>query len=312
MASWSVICFANEAPEHLKAFVAWHLGMGAERIHLMLDDPADGIAEMFDHLPQVDARVFRPNDWPKPADREKVGRHDRHNTLSTMAYHAVTSDWALHIDVDEFIFPTEDVADLLARIPDDIPAIRIYAADRLLPEGYTHWASDTYRLHTETRYPEWLDKIYDHPDQFMFGLRGHSNGKLFIRSGMDGVKVMSHRISREKPISIKHSKWSDDFTLLHMFVFDYDHYQRKADWKFMRGPGNQRRDAAIENPTRRDQRRIELSEAFEQGNTDAQRRIFDDLFVFSDERVAQLAKYQRVEMFDFTGPLARYMQQYFP
>ncbi len=312
MASWSVICFANEEPEHLKAFVAWHLGLGAEKIHLMLDNPDPGIVDMFSHLPQVDARAFPPSYWPKPTDKAEVGRQDRHNALSTLAYHEVTSDWAIHIDVDEFLFPSGPVDTLLDQIPRDHPAIRIYAADRLLPDGYTHWASDFYRMPTSERYPDWLGEIYDFPDQFMFGLRGHSNGKLFIRAGQTGLKLMSHRIALDAPIPIKKSKYGDAFTLLHMFVFDYEHYQRKGVWKFLRGPGNQRRDAEIVNPTPRDRRRIELSGAFERGDEAMKHRIFRDLFVFSPDRLKRLARYQDVRQFDFTEPLGRYVKQYFP
>lgn len=313
MPSWSVICYANEAPEHLRAFVAWHLAQGAEKIHLMLDNTDGEVENMFDHLPQVHARVFRPDYWTIPEGKTEVGRKFKHDFLSTKAYHESRSDWVLHIDVDEFILPETSVEQTLESVPDDVPGIRVYAADRLLPGPHSHWASDIYRFETKDRNPEWLDQVYAHPHQLNFGLRGHADGKVFIRGRQKGLQLRSHRIEKSgKAVPIRRSKWSTEFTLLHMFVFDYEHYLRKGEWKFVRGPRNRIRDEIIDNPTARDQRRIEIATAFEHSDDDLKKRLFDDMFVFSEERIEKLREFQRVEQVNFTAPLSRYIQQYFP
>ncbi len=312
MTSWSVICFANEQPEHLRAFVAWHLGSGAREVQLMLDKPNSALVQELAGVPNLRVRSFQNDYWQDNYGRNDLNRVDRHRILATQAYRAATSDWVLHIDADEFIYADGDIARLLADVPNHTHAIRIAAADRLLASTDADWPGDKFRMMTNEKYPAWLSEIYKFPNQFNFGLRGHSNGKLFVRGGKTDIELMPHRLIGPDQKRVHKNKWSEPFTLLHMFVYDFAHFQRKGEWKFNRGPGNRKRDLAIENPTPRDLRRIEMSDIFLKGDTEKQHEIFADLFVFSDERLARLRQFQSVRQFDFTAKLSKYLQQYFP
>ncbi len=313
MTSWSVITFAREQPEHLKALVAWYLGQGASEIHLMLDDVDPEQVEMFSHLPQVKAINCNAEYWDKKGQPRIKGRADRHIALSTDAYQNCTTDWVLHCDADEFADADHPISEVLDKIDPDAPMVRINAVERIFLEGEEHQTfTDHFRHMTDQPHPRWLSKIFAYPNQFRRGLRGHVNGKRFVRCGLDGVRLAPHNAWRGDEIIMAPKDIPlMDARLLHLFVFDFDHFQRKGEWKFSQREGNRKRDLAEENPSPRVLRRIEMSEIFLSGDIDRQRSMYDDMFVFGKDRLAKLRKYQTVTSHDFPARISRYMQEYF-
>ena len=308
MSSWSIVTFANEMPEHMQAFVSWHLGAGAAQIDLFIDDPFWS-SDMFDHLPQVKVTVCDGGFWRQHGFSEPPNRAQRQKTVATFGYRQAATEWVLHADIDEFVY-APDILEELAQTGGR--AARIYPMERIFTNDTQSPYSNHFRAPTSERYPTWLDQIFEHPDQLDHGVRGHYVGKVFTRTGLDIQAIGAHNVVLPNGKQIPKSKGSVESPLLHFFVFDFEHFQRKGKWKFSRGPGNRLRDAAIEHPTERDRRRIHMAEVFESGNVTAQKALFNDLFVFPPERLSRLSEWQTVRQFEFTKTLERRLKQYFP
>lgn len=311
MTSWSTITVTKEKPEHVRAFVAWHLGAGADEVILFYDDPSGAVTD-FDHLPQVRVILGNTEYWSDSVRPNSRGARQVHG--ATMAYGLARTDWVLHCDTDEFVYG-EAIPSLLGAVPTDMATAQILPIERIFSDDEIDQSySNIFRSPIRPKHARKLAKIYEYPHQLTQGLRGHRNGKVFIRSGLEDIIIRPHNaeisgVLQNDPIL---RATLSDLKLLHIYTFGFEHFRTKGEWKFRRGPEARKRDAAITDPSSTDLRRIEMAEVIEVGDIDKMRAIFDDTFVFTEERLARLAKIQEIQTLNFTQVLQDRMQNYFP
>jgi len=317
MSSWSVVATAKERPEHLSAFVAWHLGEGAEKITLYYDDPSDSAFGRFSHLPQVEEVLCDADYWRNAGPRPN-GLGARQSINATRCYRKSTSDWLLHCDIDEFVQGREPVAACFSRIPKNALTARLRPIERLFRDDDTgHSYTDVFRHQTTTHSPHWLSKIYHHPDQIQFGIRGHRRGKLFYRCGENRLTLHNHDALLDGNPMPPEPPFQYDFPeaslrLLHLFIFDYAHFLEKGTWKFARRPWRQKRDESGVALTKSEHRRKEIGQIFETGTPAEIRALFEDIFVFPPDRLQALAQFQTLETLNFRETLENRIARYFP
>ena len=277
--TWDVVATVDEAPELIVAFVAWHLDLGAARIHLFFDRPGNPAAEMLADRPGVTLH------HPVLDDPKRPRRHQRrqlHN--ATQAYRDSAADWLLHCDADELLWADEDVGAVLADTQDR-DALRIGNLERYYPsDAPTRTIFDgTFRAPFPGRVAEGEARFG--PDYALTrrGLTGYANGKSFSRTGLP------LRINIHKPQIERRSGWTDvraarseALRLLHYDGLTPLHWMEKLLRKahataFLGGAA----------PTAH--RRAQIAEVLDEVEAaGAARRIHDRLKVLSPEREAQL------------------------
>lgn len=101
-ASWSVVATVAEPPELLYAFAAHYLELGADEVHLFVDDPAQPGLEPLRALPRIRLTICDKAHWDRiNGGRRPPAQEMRQIRNANTAYRACRSDWLLHCDADE-------------------------------------------------------------------------------------------------------------------------------------------------------------------------------------------------------------------
>lgn len=310
MASWSTVTTAKEPTANLQAFVAWHLAIGASEILIYLDDPADTAPASFTHLPQVKfIRCDQPY-WDTYNAPRPTGIRKRQIFNATNAYYMATSEWILHVDIDEFVYMNGCINTFLQNLPSENNQISMRPVERIfMPDEVNQPYTDIFRVAVEQKTPKWLSKIYANPEQMPYGFMGHINGKTFVRTGLSAVNIQVHRVEIDGEIPAPN--YCTNMHLLHLYSFGLEHFIAKGAWKFARQQWRKDRDNAASTLSLRDRRRQIIGMVFESEDQLAKNAYFADAFVFDAKRLRKLCRYQRVQKFNFNAQLQVYLQKYF-
>lgn len=115
-ASWGIVMTVREPAQLVLANVAWHLGTGAQEIHVYLDDPADPVAARLAALNGVHVTLCDDAHWAEAAQSKQrpasINRRQGRNAVHAMARTGV--DWLIHLDADEFLYQDRPLGDELA------------------------------------------------------------------------------------------------------------------------------------------------------------------------------------------------------
>ncbi|SFR98948.1 glycosyltransferase family 2 protein [Yoonia litorea] len=195
--NWSVVATVDEPPALVQAFVAWHLHLGAQTIHLYCDNPDDPLPQTLAHLQQVvvvrcDAAYWQADGKSRPKRHQvRQVRNARH------AYAACPSDWLVHIDADEFLWPGSRVAETLASVAEETDGLIVPVEERLhRPDDPGHSVFEG-AFRRPFRGPQHRGRAIFGSDYDLTqcGLTGHAQGKAFARCGRD-LSMSVHRHKR--------------------------------------------------------------------------------------------------------------------
>ncbi len=229
--TWSVACTTIEPAALIEAFVAHHLALGAAEILLFLDEPGD--AAGLDLAPGGSVRVIPCDDahWSARGG----GRPDDHRNrqcwnAELAARRLARTDWIAHLDADEMILPRggRTVADLLAAVPAEVPAVRIGPAERMFVGGWDEAGLDLRGVFKmggpglgERLYGRALGKVVP------WGLQGHRLGKSFRRTSRRDLRFGIHRVllaGRDAPCL---RPGPGEALLLHLFPASFEDWRAK-------------------------------------------------------------------------------------
>jgi hypothetical protein len=139
MASWGVISTVKAPEEKVLAFVAHHLSLGADHIRIFFDEPETPVPlPLVDH-PRVTVHLCDEAHWVRVGKKRPPQHQNRQTHNARFAYREpATSDWTVHIDVDEFIHTPRPIAKILDDTSADTIAMKLepFEAmhDPLLPD----------------------------------------------------------------------------------------------------------------------------------------------------------------------------------
>lgn len=234
--SWSVVATVAESPALIRAFVAWHLAIGAERIFLFVDDPTrwtgpETILPDAVTVTLCDAAYWRRRrrNGVRPADH-----CDRQIVNASLAHDWSGSDWLVHIDADEYIHPRaeESIGAILARQPADVRAVHGAVYEQIFrpsarPRDFEFRGLFRSQLPFEFwTSPEGKKLFARSRDCFTRGMTAHCSPKIFLRRGLDVTRFRIHGADAGPKHAEIPSAQSPDFVLLH---FDAGHYGRWLD-----------------------------------------------------------------------------------
>lgn len=229
-ASWAVATIAREPESVLRRFVDWHLGAGAGRVHVVLDDPDDPAAALFADEPRVEVVRATPAYWARLGMADERRFTKRQNAAMLDAYHRADEDWLLICDADELLRFDGHLAAALAGIAPGIASVRVAPAEAVrAPDGGVLFRRPA---------PRWLLRRAHGADLGLFrkraGLVGHMEGKALHRTGRRDVFVRQHAIhDAATGKALRTARWGpeDGAHLLHMNLEDWSAWRAKLPWR---------------------------------------------------------------------------------
>lgn len=139
MASWSLVATVKAPEDKVLAFAAHHLSLGADHLWLYFDDPDQPIPDPLAHHPRVTVSLCDAAHWTRVGKARPPQHQNRQTQNARFTYREkVSSDWIVHIDVDEFILTPRPIAAILDEAPAETIAMKLepFEAmhDPLLPD----------------------------------------------------------------------------------------------------------------------------------------------------------------------------------
>lgn len=193
---WGIVSTIKAPIRDIQNFCAHHLQLGAHRIYLYLDDPDQPGMDLLQAHPKLRVRSCSGHYWKRHLGRRPAKHQNRQVANAAHAYARRTEvDWLTHIDVDEFLWPQTPLPAQLAALPDTCLAARVRPAEALAPlapSDVTHFKRMSpdrplRDLQTAEIYPTFGTHLNG-------GFLSHVQGKLFYRTGVDGLKAKIHNV----------------------------------------------------------------------------------------------------------------------
>lgn len=182
--SWAIVITADELESLLLANVAWHLATGASAVHVYLDRPDDPVAEKLRKIHGVQVTLCDDAHWNR-LNKNKgrpVLQMSRQSLNANDALKNTTADWLVHLDADEFLNPTGNLALEFQYVREldvelHFPAWeRAYVADQPI----TGLFDGVMRGSTKGRHRHDGTIFKDNDDCLNLGMIGHAAGKCAV------------------------------------------------------------------------------------------------------------------------------------
>ena len=227
MASWAVVSTMKAPEEKVLAFVAHHLSLGADHLWLFFDDPAQPIPPVLANHPRVTVTPCDDAHWIRACKKRPPQHQNRQTQNARLTYREfVTSEWIVHIDVDEFLLTKRPIDDILEETPAETIAMRLepFEAmhDPLLPDDI--YTAREFRGALRHEYwPRRRAALGPYRKVIRDGMMSHSVGKTIYRTRIPGLLPRLHAVMLNK-VMVAPASWQPDIKLLHF------HAQDKAAW----------------------------------------------------------------------------------
>ncbi|MBR9763696.1 MAG: glycosyltransferase family 2 protein [Rhodobacteraceae bacterium] len=237
-ASWAIVSTIRAPLCEVLDFAAWHLELGAKRLHIYLDDPGDPAYPILKAHPRI--RAVRCDDahWRRVAPKGRPDKHQlRQVANASHCYNRKNShDWLGHIDVDEFLSPDGDMGRILSALPEDASSARMRPMEVLAPgdapDGVTRFRA--FALPLAQRHAQ-TDRLYPEFGRWLNGgMLSHVAGKLFLRAGLPQVRFRIHK-ALSAGAELAEAVELTQVPLGHLHAPDWDSWLRHYRFRLARG-----------------------------------------------------------------------------
>jgi hypothetical protein len=236
MTDWGLVTTVKAPPEKVLAFVAHHLSLGCARIWLYFDDPEDPAFDAIADLPHVTAVRCDAEHWEKLRMR-----HDRHQNRQVRnaqaTWKACRLPWLGHIDLDEFLWPSLPVSEILASLPPDQLTLRMEPFEAMhdpaLPDDI--FTARLFRGPLKNRFSHLREPVLGSFAAVLpEGHLSHTNGKSFFRTGIPGLSPRLHGAFFNKE-RLPGPPFDRRLPLLHFHAQDRDQWLAALPFRLTRG-----------------------------------------------------------------------------
>lgn len=227
MASWGLVATIKAPEEKVLAFAAHHLSLGAEHLWLYFDDPETPVPAALASHPRVTVTLCDDAHWAAFTKKRPPQHQNRQTQNARLTYREkVTTDWIVHIDVDEFILAPRPIAAILDDAAPETIAMKLepFEAmhDPLLPDDI--YTSREFR--GALRHEHWPRRraaLGPYRKVIRDGMLSHSVGKVIYRTRVPGLLPRLHAVMVDREF-VKTPDWHPEMKLLHF------HSQDKEAW----------------------------------------------------------------------------------
>jgi len=226
---WAVVATLKEPLDVLQTFIAHYKAIGADEIHVFLDDPEDTPSfECAASIEGVHPTLCDDTFWQGNRPR----RHQRRQKSNAQtAYGATKCDWIIHLDADEFLYCPNGVANLLATQSAADDALCVVPAEPLIrPRTGEIKAYRSPLPKSPLGDRIGLKAFGDIYPLLSQGMISHSAGKFFLRTGLSGAPISIHKPNIPEKDRIPNLP-VDDILLLHHHGCDEDEWVRKYHYR---------------------------------------------------------------------------------
>lgn len=233
---WGIVTTVKAPLRKVAEFVAFHLALGAHRIHVHLDDPAPHIAERLAH-PRV--RFIQCDDayWQNKPNHARSKHQLRQAFNATRMYRITKLDWLFHIDVDEFILTPSPLPELLARVDTDCTHVALYPVEKMEGSSDPHYFKRRARKAAKhVIYP-----IFGH--HVPGGFIGTRSPKIGARTGLENVRLGIHALLHLGE-NVKNAASLPGVELGHAHAPDFDTFKRHMAYRLSKGSYHDRKGVA--------------------------------------------------------------------
>lgn len=238
MARWGICATVRAPAAPLHAFVAHHLDLGASRIWLHFDDPADPALPSVAAVPRVQAIACDEGYWQRLCGRRPEAHQNRQSRNIQSVCARARLPWVAHLDHDEFLVADRPVARILAELPPERVLLRIAPFEALHDPGLPDDIQTARHFRGALRGPgHTADRaaLYGaHAGMLTDGMLGHSAGKCFFRTGIPGLRPQIHGafVGQDR---LPGGPFAADLALLHFHAADPDDWLSHLDFRLARG-----------------------------------------------------------------------------
>lgn len=238
MTDWGLCATVKATPDQVLAFVAHHLGLGAARIWLFFDDPGDPAFDVVAGLSGVTATRCTDAYWQDLIGRRPEKHQNRQGRNMQAVYKTEALPWIGHIDVDEYLWPSEPIGGVLARFD---PAQSIYRMapwealhDPALPDDIFTARQFRAAIQGATRVPDRAQVFGPYADLLPNGVLSHAAGKCFFRTGLSRFEPRLHGAFRAGG-RVPGGRFQPEVALLHFHAEDPARWMDRLQFRLTRG-----------------------------------------------------------------------------
>ena len=237
-AKWGIVSTIKAPLRTIADFAAYHIELGAHRLYIYLDDDNPIAYDALSAHPKI--RVFKSDAANWRSENRPEMHQVRQVANARHAYHRkVEVDWLSHIDVDEFLLPDSTLVDQLNLLPKDCTCARIRPIEALsnegltdIPAGLTYFKAMTNDRAQRQRETEAIYPTYG--AQLTGGFLSHVAGKLFFRTGIDGLSPKIHNVKLNKQLNPGMVELTTT-RLCHMHAPSWDDWMRPYRYRLEKG-----------------------------------------------------------------------------
>ena len=221
MTKWGLVATIKAPADEVLAFAAHHLDLGAHRLYIYLDAPDPDTFGALKAHPKIRVTTCDATHWQRLGKHRPKKHQVRQCANATHAYgRRAEVDWLIHMDVDEFLWPSAPVSELLAALPDETLCARArpiesIAGNANLFKGFIPSGPERNAI-TERLYPRFGRFVRG-------GFLSHVAGKLFVRTGLGPLSVRIHNVFQGERMNPGEAEL-DSVALCHRHARDWDHW----------------------------------------------------------------------------------------
>ena len=231
---WGVVSTIDAPVDDIARFAAHYLTLGAARIDIYLDRPCPEALTFFGSEPRVHLTICDADYWASTGKDHPDAHQLRQAYNATRAYRASDLDWLAHVDVDEFLICPIPVARALRFVPDHAAQARMRPVEALADGSVNpkHFKISHRQAGQKRRV---LDTIYPNYGSYLTGgFISHTSGKVFARTGLDGVRFGIHGLKKDGA-GIENEAAMPRMKLAHLHARSFDAFRGRMDFRLERG-----------------------------------------------------------------------------
>ncbi|WP_135503410.1 glycosyltransferase family 2 protein [Roseovarius aestuariivivens] len=240
--TWGVVATIKAPTTQILNFAAYHLDLGAHRVHIYLDEDDATARSALKRHPKC--RVIHTDEGYWRRRRKHKGRPGGHQFRQTLnATHCYNRrpevTWLLHADVDEFLLPSAPLTEQLDALPAETLSARVRPIEALAPDPSDPppagqiWCKGFARLQAKRR--EETNAIYPtYGDHLNGGFLSHVAGKVFVRTEETGISLRIHNAFRNKQIDADPPELAT-VRLVHLHAHSWEHWQNLYRYRLQHG-----------------------------------------------------------------------------